>query len=67
MHGSFTLAPVTDLKNPVNQWLCIAFICLICFWVVLYYFVNRTEAVGNSLAQSPASSYRASLEDALSR
>ncbi len=33
-------------KQAVNQWLGIAFIALICFWVVLYYFVNKTEAFG---------------------
>ncbi len=33
-------------KQVVNQWICIAFICLLCFWVVLYYFVNKTEAFG---------------------
>ena len=62
MHGSFTLSSATDLKNPVNQWLCIAFIALVCFWVVLYYFVNKTEAFGNSLAKSPANSYAANLQ-----
>lgn len=35
-------------KQAVNQWLGIAFIALICFWVVLYYFVNKTEAFGET-------------------
>ena len=62
MNGSFSLSSVTDLKNPVNQWLCIALIALICFWVVLYYFVNKTEAFGNNLARNPSNSYAANLQ-----
>jgi len=67
MHGSFTLSPVTDLKNPVNQWLCIALVGLVCFWVVLYYFVNKTEAFANTLAENPASSYAATLQGQLQK
>jgi len=37
-----------DLKQPVNQWMGIALIGMMCFWVVLYYFVNKTEAFGNN-------------------
>lgn len=62
MHGSFSVASVTDLRNPVNQWLCIAFLALLCFWVVLYYFVNKTEAFANSLAESPAMTYASTLQ-----
>lgn len=54
MNNSFRLASISDLKNPVNQWICIAFMGVLCFWVVLYYFVNRTQAVGNTLLQSPS-------------
>ena len=43
-----------DLRQPVNQWMCIALISLMCFWVVLFYFVNRTEAFGNSIAAASA-------------
>jgi hypothetical protein len=67
MNGSFTLSSVTDLKNPVNQWLCIAFVALLCFWVVLYYFVNKTEAFANTLADSPSSSYAANLQAQLQK
>lgn len=35
-------------KQVINQWIGITFIALICFWVVLYYFVNRTEAFGET-------------------
>lgn len=33
----------------INQWLGMAFIGLVCFWVVLYYFVNKTQDVGSNL------------------
>lgn len=35
-----------DLRQQVNQWMCIALISLMCFWVVLNYFVQKTEAFG---------------------
>lgn len=43
-------------KQVVNQWLGIAFISLICFWVVLYYFVNMTEAFGEAYILNAQSS-----------
>lgn len=61
-NGSFRLLSVADLREPVNQWLCIAFIGLVSFWVVLYYFVNRTEAVGNNLIQNPSTTSLESLQ-----
>ncbi len=36
-------------KQSVNQWLCIALLGLICFWVVLYYLSNKANAIGNSI------------------
>ena len=41
-----------DLRQPVNQWLCFALIGLMAFWVVLYYFVNRTSAFANDYVQT---------------
>ncbi|MDE1974931.1 MAG: hypothetical protein KGI49_00220 [Patescibacteria group bacterium] len=38
-----------DLRQPVNQWLGIALIGVMCFWVVLYYFVHKTEAFAESV------------------
>lgn len=38
----------TEASQPVNQWLCIAFISLVCFWVVLIYVVDKTEAYGQN-------------------
>ena len=67
MSGSFSLSSVSDLKNPVNQWLCIAFVALLAFWVVLYYFVNKTEAFANSLGDSPSTAYGASLQEQLQK
>lgn len=34
----FSLA---EFKQPVNQWLCIAFLGLLCFWIVLFYSANK--------------------------
>jgi hypothetical protein len=39
----------SELKQPVNQWLCIAFIGVWCFWIVLYYVTQKTEAVGDTI------------------
>ena len=49
MNGSsfFSLA---EMKQPVNQWLCIAFLGLLCFWTVLYYFTESAQAVGENFA-----------------
>lgn len=35
-----------DLRQPINQWIALAFVALLCFWVVLYYMVHRAEAFG---------------------
>lgn len=37
-----------DLRQPVNQWLGIALVSLMCFWVVLYYFAQKSELVAQS-------------------
>lgn len=37
-------------KQNVNQWLGIALISLMCFWVVLYYLADKANAVGNQLS-----------------
>ena len=36
-----------DLRQPINQWLCIALISLMGFCVILYYLVNKASAFGN--------------------
>ncbi|MCX6715563.1 MAG: hypothetical protein NT077_00930 [Candidatus Taylorbacteria bacterium] len=43
-------------SQMVNQWIGMAFVALICFWVVLYYFVNKTEAFANDYVFSTTSS-----------
>ncbi len=42
-------------KQVINQWIAMTFIAVICFWVVLYYFVNRTEAFGNDYLELKSS------------
>jgi hypothetical protein len=46
MHEKFF--SLAELKQPVNQWICIAFLCLWCFWIVLYFTVQRTQDIGDS-------------------
>ncbi|MFA6459334.1 MAG: hypothetical protein WCV79_02990 [Candidatus Paceibacterota bacterium] len=43
----FSLA---ELKQPVNQWLCIAFMSLWLFWFMLFYVTKKTEAIGESFS-----------------
>ncbi len=55
-----------DLRQQVNQWICLALIALLAFLVVLYYFVHKAEAFGNFYVQATftvgASPKHASLE-----
>jgi hypothetical protein len=44
-HSFFSLA---EIKQPVNQWLCIAFLGVWCFWIMLYYVTQKAEAIGDS-------------------
>lgn len=37
-----------ELKQPVNQWLCIAFLSLWVFWFMLYYVADKTKELGES-------------------
>ncbi|MFA6294882.1 MAG: hypothetical protein WC666_00470 [Candidatus Paceibacterota bacterium] len=41
----FSLA---EMKQPVNQWLCIAFMGLWVFWFLLFYVVDRTKTIGEA-------------------
>jgi hypothetical protein len=41
-----------DLKQPVNQWLGIALVSVMCFWVVVYYLANRTVIIGDNFVQA---------------
>lgn len=46
----FSLA---ELKQPVNQWLCIAFLGVLCFWTLLYYASQKALSIGQVfMAQS---------------
>lgn len=44
----FSLA---EIKQPVNQWICITFLAVLCFWVVLYYAVEKANDIGKSFAE----------------
>ncbi len=39
-------------KQSVNQWLCIALLGLICFWVVLFYIIHKAEAIADNFSDS---------------
>lgn len=41
----FSLA---EMKQPVNQWLCVAFLGVWFFWMVLFYASVKANDVGNS-------------------
>jgi hypothetical protein len=45
----FSLA---EMKQPVNQWFCIAFLGLWCFWIVLYYTTNKAYDVGSNIREN---------------
>lgn len=43
-----------DLKQSVNQWLGIGLLVVMCFWVVVYYFVNSTAVVSDKFVKIAA-------------
>lgn len=43
----FSLA---ELKQPVNQWLCIAFLGVFCFWTVLFYVTQQAQIIAENYA-----------------
>ena len=45
MHNKFF--SLAEMKQPVNQWLCIAFLGVWCFWIVLYYLGSHAYDIGN--------------------
>jgi hypothetical protein len=47
---------IAELKQPVNQWICIAFVGVLCFWVVLYYFTEKTKIIAEGYSLSSAAS-----------
>ncbi len=40
---------LAEMKQPVNQWLCIAFLGLWCFWFVLFYVTSKAYDVGDNI------------------
>lgn len=50
MHqGFFSMA---QSKQRVNQWLCIAFIAILCVWIILYYFTQKAQIIEDTYATS---------------
>lgn len=52
----FSLAAI---KEPVNQWICIAFMGVLCFWVVIYYLNNRIQTIGENYNKASLSGLQA--------
>jgi hypothetical protein len=44
--------PGIYLKQKVNSYLCIALICLMTFWVVLYYFTHKAFAIADNFSST---------------
>lgn len=40
-----------NMRQKINPWLGIALVGLMCFWVVLYFFVHKTDAFGFNFLQ----------------
>ena len=57
MNKKTSFLSLAEMKQPVNQWLCIAFIGVFCFWTMLYYFVQKADAVGKNFAITDMDSY----------
>ncbi len=53
MNNKPSFFSMANAKQPVNSWLCIAFISLLCFWVVLYYFTAKAEEIGENFSIIP--------------
>jgi hypothetical protein len=49
MPGKPKFFSLAEIRQPVNQWICIAFIGVWCFWIVLYYFVQKAQDVGEAM------------------
>lgn len=58
MHFGFSIDESANAKEKVNQWLGIAFISVLCFWIVLYYFTERAVVIGDTYEEAYASMFR---------
>ncbi|MFA6314870.1 MAG: hypothetical protein WC648_00660 [Candidatus Paceibacterota bacterium] len=50
-----TFFSASEMKQPVNQWICIAFMLVFCFWTVLFYSVEKAKDIGNEFIAQGAS------------
>ncbi len=48
-------------KQKVNQYLCIALISLMAFWVVLYYLTAKAQIIGENIVVTSEDYLRKSL------
>jgi hypothetical protein len=44
-----------NIRQEVNQWICIAFMSAWCFAVIFYYFTHQTDVVGQNWQDDIAS------------
>lgn len=41
---------LSEIKQPVNQWICIAFLGIWCVWLVIYFASKKAEVFTNAYA-----------------
>ncbi len=46
---SLSFFDMSVIRQPINQWLCIAFLGLFCYWTMLYYSVKKAQSVADNL------------------
>ena len=57
MSQKVSFLSLAEMRQPVNQWLCVAFMGVLCFWTLLYYFVQKAQAVGKNFNTADVSQY----------
>jgi len=45
-HNSFF--SLAEMKQPVNQWICVAFLGILCFWFLLFILTSNALEVAGS-------------------
>jgi hypothetical protein len=48
MNTKVSFFSLAEMKQPVNQWLCIAFLGIWCFWIVFYYTTQKAQLIGEN-------------------
>ena len=62
MSKNVSFFSLSEAKQPVNQWLCIAFLSVWCFWIVLYYMTEKTQAYAYDLSYPTTAALHQSVQ-----